>query len=693
MDLSGKQCTLDKSEKEEMLKEYCVKYGVTVCEGDDSNSQLGSQEQKLLRKNTFDSIVKSQPLIGFPQACYVFFSDPNIFKLGIDYFVHADRELQAEIRTLRKRDSLKYLLLAYTLLENRKIDMAALNRKKLQTICDRLQLCLPEDVDLQDEMDEMEHTYFRHVMNLQYEYRHETYLEAVLLSVATAYPETVLKNADEKIILEYVRSFGYKPTPGEICVCLPSSFTKDLAQKFLRMYRSGNFYKCNYVSDKYYESISALDTMTDSNFVEILLEELRCRMDVLHFSHCFFVPACKYERYYFVEHCLRIAEICKEHPSMHEDPMLTNEHLNREEPIPVLRLLDRSLHLGFAESLERGNTKTTKAILDSQHFGINRKFDIKFGVEVNCQGERIGKTPILYAAFIGCKESIEFLLDYPDVDLTITDSTNSSLLHYCVAAGWVDIVKKIIRKHAYLLQSKNSRNVTPLHFAFLFAKPQILEILFEFNIVSRAIFSDRCYTDLSLIGLIYCTVVKVDQSLHKGVFGSEIYIHVKPVSLEDDFVKLFQLIYTANKKCVFNVALDVFENSLSHYCVMNNLSKVLEYFLSHFPSVLRGRNKTELPTCLHTAVFLGRSEMAKKLMAAGVNLQEGDMDLRTTLSLGQKEVTRSMRHNVYPPYPRVIRYECHYGLWRKCNPWDGVAIRFGEPEQYREIEEMLQERA
>ena len=685
LDLSCKEFELDQSEKEELLKEYCVKYGVKACEGGDSISQSVNMEQRRLMKNAFDSIVKSKPLIGFPQACYVFFSDPNIFKLGIDYFVHADKELQVEIRKLRKRDTLKYLLLTYVLLENRKIDIAALNREKLQSICDGLQIKTPQDVYLQDEMDEMEHTYFKHVAHSQYEFRHETYLEAVLLSFANAYPETFLKWSDEMIILEFARSSGYEPTSGEVCICLPPAYTETLVKKFIDMHNDNKMF--SFVKGQFLNLIPSMDTVNDPSFAIGLIQELLHRVNILYFSRPFFEPACENGRHCFVECALKVTELQEESVSLYRNKLRSTPERS-DKPAEKLLLLDISLHIGLVKALEKGHNKTTQAILSSPFFGINKVFDMPGQVEFNCQGRRIGKTPILYSAFIGCKKSVEFLLDYPGVNIALKDSTYTSLLHYCITAGWPDIAHRIVRIRPELLQCRNLLNATPLQFAFFFARVRILEMLLDMNNITKEIFTDISFIKLSLKGLIYCSTEHSESTLSKHLFGCEIFVKGKPLSTEEDFVKLFNMVLAYNKNRFPNVALDEYENYSIHYCVMNNLTKVLQFFLTHFPSVVHCRNKTELPTCLHTAVFLGRPDMVRVLMLAGVHLQEGDMDLRTTLSLGEKESARAIKTDVYPPFKRAIRYECYY-LMRKCNAFEGVPIRFGEPEQYKEIEQML----
>ena len=43
-------------------------------------------------------ILKSQPYYGFPQTCFLFFTNYSLFELGVSFFIHPDKTLANEIK-------------------------------------------------------------------------------------------------------------------------------------------------------------------------------------------------------------------------------------------------------------------------------------------------------------------------------------------------------------------------------------------------------------------------------------------------------------------------------------------------------------------------------------------------------------------------------------------------------------------
>merc|ERR1712151_1241438 len=93
---------------------------------------------------------------------------------------------------------------------------------------------------------------------------------------------------------------------------------------------------------------------------------------------------------------------------------------------------------------------------------------------LNCSDIR-GKTPLIYAAAFGHKEVVEFLVQYPEVDVNAMDDTQKSAMHHASKRArknrdtpndsvQAEIVELLIKQKAYL-EARDHNGCTALMFA------------------------------------------------------------------------------------------------------------------------------------------------------------------------------------------------------------------------------------
>ena len=494
--LSQERNDLTHKEKSDMLKYFCQAFDVMIQDKDVIPMKDKAADDKpntdMITRETLDNIAGTNPLMGFPQACYVFFSDDSMFRLGVDYFVHADQELKDEVRRLRKKEPLRYLLLVYALLENREIDLEQVNKEKLEAICKTLKQSLPDEVDIKDELDCMKQTYLKQTEPGKYEFRHETYMEAVLVSFSDSYPVAFLLNAHDDVIKEFARSSEYQPSDGEICVCLPKAMTQCLIGRIMGM---KGVFKTNVIDFGGFKLpagptnggliIPELPTVEDPNFakqlVSIITRRKPCRPDIEYLGHCF-KTACRYGRKWFVQEVLCNIPVVQgdatgaygkasdcvfiswTHPDYLPQP-------NKEtQPIPTstLYITNGDLELGLAYALQYGCTDVSETIFTYAHYDIDRSFGNPTVGSV-LQSKMKGMTPVIFASYARCKPSVEYLIQRK-VKLNKTDLYGCNALHYCIAAGWVDIVERILSMQRNLIRQESHEKLAPWMLILLLGK-------------------------------------------------------------------------------------------------------------------------------------------------------------------------------------------------------------------------------
>ena len=179
---------------------------------------------------------------------------------------------------------------------------------------------------------------------------------------------------------------------------------------------------------------------------------------------------------------------------------------------------------------------------------------------------------------------------------------------------------------------------------------------------------------------------------HFCAFGIPIYIHNSKLSKEADF--LFMLQRLSQRKlssCMYELDFDAYDYRLPHICIINRLSKIFHFIKEKFPAVLQLRNKTKLPTCLHLAVFIGRSDIVASLLQMGnTGVEAKDLKLPDVLRLG-RELMKTLPQDIMSTQYLFLESDVRTQyLERVTGETNGIPVRFGDEVEYNEIEKLLQ---
>ena len=692
LDLSIEKNELTREEKSELLKHFCQAFDVFVHDKEvimvNEKNRSQKHKPKIITRETLDDIAQKNPLIGFPQACFVFFSDESMFGLGVDYFVHADQRLKDEVRQLRRNNPLRYLLLAYALLENRKIDTEQLNTKKLKTLCKKLNQKCPEKVDIEDELDEMKLSYMTYTEGT-YEFRHETYVEAVLCSFGVCYAKYFLANAHEEIIKEFVRSSGYQPNPGEICVCLPQDMTGELAPRILNL--TGAFPTTLFEMLGSSLVISELKIMNDPEFSKEIISIFKTRplrrSDIGYMRLCF-QSACTYDRHSFVHEILSNFDVDITGHRLQFDNRQKRSKTEQKLPISEFYITRSDLEYGIVSALQYGCLGVLETIFTCTHYNINNKLG-HLTISTILQSKMEGMTPVIYASYARCKPSVEYLIGKKaELELTKTDSYGCTALHYCIVAGWVDIVERMLSIQGKLIRQESHSGVNPLGLSLALGNEAVYNKLVEILHLEEDFISRKACIETIFSGVMHCHDM---YSYHFCALGFPIYIRDNKLSKEENFLSLLRRIPEEKlSSMICSTNMDKFENKLPHFCVINRLSKIFKFIKEKYPCALQLRNKSKLPTCLHLGVFIGRSEVtATLLQMKDAGLRPTDLALADVLKYG-RELTKTLPQDKMTYEYLFLKEETDNEFLKRVTGIDyGIPVRFGDQEEYDEIELLL----
>ncbi|KAK5997079.1 Ankyrin-3-like protein [Cladobotryum mycophilum] len=102
--------------------------------------------------------------------------------------------------------------------------------------------------------------------------------------------------------------------------------------------------------------------------------------------------------------------------------------------------------------------------------------DRKWGIDCN-KGNRLGKTPLHYAALNGHLEAVQLLLAQPGVDFNHEDYDRNTPLHYAGQNGHLEAVQLLLAQPGIDLSPKDKNHKTPLHMAASNSNHEVIRLL------------------------------------------------------------------------------------------------------------------------------------------------------------------------------------------------------------------------
>ncbi|VDI29793.1 Hypothetical predicted protein [Mytilus galloprovincialis] len=283
---------LSTMEKEKVLTSHAKHYGLKID---------WFQMQK---------IIKTDPYLGFPQACHLFCSCKNFYDMGYKFFTSPTEELQKEIRHLKRLGNNDIdSALQYCVLVSLMFDTASENRfgteisEVIGKDYDKLNCFKNVNVsiiaflyyslfktkvtittdDLKDICNDLCNKYIKTDINYtSYEFQHNTLFQAVLSSFwDTTTMTNIIKYCSYNILSEYVRSYDCPLENNTNYLIVPQSNCSTLANRLCELFHSDRWtyiYK-NPVNDS--EFTLRLLNEKLSNWYAIKQNMLNCKWNTL----------------------------------------------------------------------------------------------------------------------------------------------------------------------------------------------------------------------------------------------------------------------------------------------------------------------------------------------------------------------------------------------------------------------------
>ncbi|XP_071133693.1 uncharacterized protein [Mytilus edulis] len=442
IDLSSDELKLDQKEKWLMLQGFCRNKQIEMSYDSDKDFIVEKDRPAMIHVNVIGSISHTDPVIGFPQSCNLFFSDQNLFVTGLSFFKNARENLKREISQLYSRSEYTkkiYATMVIMLMNGGTIDLDTLEEGDTKdSVCQSLDMKLRR-TDLKNVLLN-ENQYFIKVASSSFGFSHETILESILMSYADEpeWQDLIMKLAKDKIILEFIRSSEYEPKQGEVCVKLRRQLDEEFLNKLLSIFskkenKMPGYFDGNYVFDIAAEiNVIGHNTLSDKRLSKLLWKKIE-EEKILNTS----------EKLYFF-----FSQVCSN--GNHWLAVKTMAQYGRKQykDLPALQRADLSKGM-FGCVCCSDSDAILESILD---------YDISLIDEHDHQNYHI----IEMAMMCRHKKCTRCLINKVTNLSTVKGQESGNVLHWCVANDWPDIMHLILDKNPELLNSQNNAGRTPV---------------------------------------------------------------------------------------------------------------------------------------------------------------------------------------------------------------------------------------
>ncbi|CAG2191669.1 unnamed protein product [Mytilus edulis] len=178
-----------------------------------------------INRVTLHSIVETEPLLGFPEACSLFTRNRKLTRLGLSFFKHPSKYLYEEIEKLRingidnNQDRMSYVTLVYICLNEDSLDPEDVDVAKCLEILEscygvsykKIPVC--QIIDAANGM--LGRYLIYHSDNSRYHFQHQTIFESILISYSRIDTGLILSRLSFDFIREMVRLQNYKVREGD----------------------------------------------------------------------------------------------------------------------------------------------------------------------------------------------------------------------------------------------------------------------------------------------------------------------------------------------------------------------------------------------------------------------------------------------------------------------------------------------
>lgn len=240
-------------------------------------------------------------------------------------------------------------------------------------------------------------------------------------------------------------------------------------------------------------------------------------------------------------------------------------------------------------------------------------------VNPNIGSEKNGKTPLDLAIQLGRNEIAKRLISMPDMELFSIDSTNQPI-HIEASAGNLTIVKELLEKHHFLINTKGKNGNTPLIYAFYSKNIELINFLLK----EGADINEKTDDGLTVLGhAMMCQLTPVVEELvAKGAMTSDNFLLIHYAAAINDKATVERLLKQDPK--LLNVT-DQFNQTALIWAASNGHQSIVNLLIKNKAKL---ENTTEDPnlieigkTALYWATANNHSECVKLLLEAGANVE------------------------------------------------------------------------
>lgn len=248
IDLSSAEFKLNKAQKRECLLKYCemnkIRISYTKQHLEDRHILDLSVPICLSEREVYEiANTDINPLMGYPESCYLFASNREFTRLGAGFFKHPTKSLCNEIEGLRNGGNndhvkaLEYAILVYMALGEDLLDLHDMNISKINKVHELLyhkKECTVKII--RRSVGRLTKRYLKTNPDGTYSFQHRSILEGVLLSYKDIETEPLIPLLHIDFIMEIGRLEGYISQPGiknEIIILFDRGNYKLLAEKII----------------------------------------------------------------------------------------------------------------------------------------------------------------------------------------------------------------------------------------------------------------------------------------------------------------------------------------------------------------------------------------------------------------------------------------------------------------------------
>ncbi|CAG2215312.1 unnamed protein product [Mytilus edulis] len=249
IDLSSVQIEMKETQKRECLLKYCKLNNIGISDPyqfyDEKDFLDPLVPIYLSDQDIYEiSNIDINPLMGYPESCFLFASNRKFTRLGIGFFKHPTQSLCSEIERLRNdghndhRKALEYAILVYMALNEDMLNLKNINITKFNRIYElvyhKKELTAK---NICRGLKDLTKRYLKTNIDGTYSFQHRSIFEGVLLSYNDIETDILIPLLHIDFIMEIGRLEGYKPQPrmeNEITLLFKKNDYSLLAQKIIK---------------------------------------------------------------------------------------------------------------------------------------------------------------------------------------------------------------------------------------------------------------------------------------------------------------------------------------------------------------------------------------------------------------------------------------------------------------------------